>query len=48
MFEFVFLRLYYRDNIDTDIYGANLYNNYLKAVKGSDISKYGNSFSLTF
>ncbi|XP_057309288.1 haloacid dehalogenase-like hydrolase domain-containing 5 [Hydractinia symbiolongicarpus] len=26
------------DNIDTDIYGANLYNNYLKAVQGSDIS----------
>jgi len=26
------------DNIDTDIYGANLYNNYLKAVKGSDIT----------
>ncbi|XP_065672945.1 haloacid dehalogenase-like hydrolase domain-containing 5 isoform X4 [Hydra vulgaris] len=25
------------DNIDTDIYGANLYNNYLKALQGSDI-----------
>lgn len=26
------------DNVDTDIYGANLYNNYLKAVKGSNIT----------
>uniref|UniRef100_T2M6L9 Cat eye syndrome critical region protein 5 n=1 Tax=Hydra vulgaris TaxID=6087 RepID=T2M6L9_HYDVU len=25
------------DNIDTDIYGANLYNNYLKALQGSNI-----------
>ena len=26
------------DNVDTDIYGANIYNSYLKALKGSKIS----------
>ena len=31
--------LFCSDNVDTDIYGANLYNNYLKAVRGSNISK---------
>ena len=29
----------FSDNIDTDIYGANQYNSYLKALQGSDIGK---------